>query len=204
MKKKVIDTSGLSCPQPVVVTRQALKECGFEELEIIVDNSAAKENVTRFLTKSKVKLTRIETIDNKFHIFVMTKRSIESVDFNKNDYPCSVSQYKGKTIFITNDAIGSGNEELGQKLMKAFLYTLTELENQPTCLLFMNNGVKLCVEGSDSVPNLKTLSESRTQILVCGTCLDYFGISDKLQVGVISNMFDIAEHLLDDDRVLKI
>ena len=204
MKKKTIDTSGLSCPQPVVNTMKTLKEGGFEELEIIVDNQAAKENVSAFLTKSQVKIARIETNSGKFHIFTQIKDTVESEDFNANDYPCSIEATEGKTIFIAKDAIGSGSEELGRKLMKAFLYTLTQLENKPACLLFMNSGVKLCVDGNDSLPNLQTLQRNGTDILVCGTCLDYFNISDKLQVGKISNMYDIAGHLLEDEIVIKV
>lgn len=204
MKKKVIDTSGLPCPQPVIKTKQILEEGCFEHLEVIVDNLAAKENVSRFLTKSKVKIARIENNAGKFHIFAQIKEAKPSKDFAEDEYLCSVPQITGKTLFITKDALGTGSKELGKKLMKAFLYTLTQLENKPTLLLFMNSGVKLCVEGSDSVPNLKTLSEKGTELLVCGTCLDYFGISEKLQVGKISNMYDIAGHLLDDERVVKI
>lgn len=202
--KKLVDTSGLSCPQPVVETRQALKAGGFDELEVITDNEAAKENVSRFLTNSEVKINRIETMGKKFHIFASVGKPVESEDFDSNAYPCSIPSKKGKTIFIAKDAIGSGSEELGQKLMKAFLYTLTQLENKPSCLLFMNGGVKLCTEGNDAISNIKTLLDGGTEILVCGTCLSYFGLTEKLQIGVISNMYDIAEHLVNDAEVVKI
>ncbi|MDO9578881.1 MAG: sulfurtransferase-like selenium metabolism protein YedF [Candidatus Cloacimonadales bacterium] len=202
--KKLIDACGLSCPQPVVQTMKALKEGDFDELEIIVDNVAARENVSRFLKKAEVEITKIEEAGKKIHIFARTVKKVESTDFDANEYPCPVPQKNGKTIFIAKDAIGSGSEELGQKLMKAFLFTLTEMETKPARIMFMNSGVKLCTEGNAAVQNLKSLVESGTEILVCGTCLDYFGISDKLEVGIISNMYDIAGHLLGDDGVVKI
>ncbi len=202
--KKLIDARGLSCPQPVVETMRALKEGGFEELEIIVDNEAAKENVSRFLKKSEVSISEILADGNIYHIISKIKKVVKSEDFDANEYPCPVPQKTGRTIFIAKDAIGSGSEELGQKLMKAFLFSLTEIDNKPVRIIFMNSGVKLCITGNDAVNNLKSLQEAGTDILVCGTCLDYFGISDKLEVGIVSNMYDIAEHLIGDEKVLKI
>jgi len=183
---------------------QVLKEGGFNELVVIVDNKAAKENVSRFLKKSDAKIIRIETEGSKYHIFAEVKDDMQVDEIKGEDYACDINPITGKTIFIASDAIGTGSDELGQKLMKAFLYTLTTFEQKPACLLFMNSAVKLCIEGSDSISNLKTLSDNGTEILVCGTCLDYYGITDKLQVGKISNMYDIAGHLNDDEKVIKI
>ncbi len=202
--KKLIDACGLSCPQPVVQTMKTLKEGGFDELEIVVDNIAARENVSRFLKKSEVEISKINEIGKKFHIFARTKQKVELADFDAAAYPCPVPQKTGKTIFIGKDAIGSGSEELGQKLMKAFLFTLTEMETKPARIMFMNSGVKLCAEGNAAVQNLESLVENGIEILVCGTCLDYFGISDQLRVGIISNMYDIVGHLLEDEFVIKV
>jgi selenium metabolism protein YedF len=202
--KKLIDARGLSCPQPVVETMRALKQGGFEELEIIVDNEAAKENVSRFLKKSEVVISEILADGNIYHIISKIKTEVTSDNFDANDYPCPIPQKTGRTIFIAKDAIGSGSEELGKKLMKAFFFSLTEIDNKPTRIIFMNSGVKLCTEGNDAAQNLKSLQESGTEILVCGACLEYFGISNKLQVGIVSNMYDIAEHLLGDEQVIRI
>ncbi|MBI9097719.1 MAG: sulfurtransferase-like selenium metabolism protein YedF, partial [Spirochaetaceae bacterium] len=98
-------------------------------------------------------------------------------------------------IFINSSAIGSGDGKLGEKLMEAFIYTLTELDKKPQYILMMNSGVRVAVEGSTSIENLKDLEESGVKILVCGACLDFYEIKDKLKAGKISNMYEIASIL---------
>ena len=100
------------------------------------------------------------------------------------------------TVFISADGIGSGDEQLAALLMRAFLYTLTESEALPARIILMNGGVKLAVEGSDSLINLRRLAERGVEILACGTCLEFYQLKDALAVGRVSNMYEIAGLLL--------
>jgi selenium metabolism protein YedF len=196
--KKVIDARKLDCPKPVINTKKALEAGGFDKLEILVDNIAARDNVSSLLRKMNLEIARVVEAKGDYTIYVDVMNG-ESEEKDKK-----IESPGGITLFIGSDAIGHGSDELGTKLMKAFTYTLNELDNQPQRLLFMNSGVKLCITGSDSLNNIIKLAECGVDILVCGTCLDYFGITDMLRVGKISNMYDIAGHLLDDEKVVKV
>ena len=112
----------------------------------------------------------------------------------------SVLQHKtedkeGLIILITKDKLGTGSDELGALLMSSYLYTLTEVLPCPTCIIFLNGAVNLTVEGSESLEHIRTLETKGVEILSCGTCLDYFGLNDKLAVGSVSNMYTIVEKL---------
>jgi selenium metabolism protein YedF len=100
--------------------------------------------------------------------------------------------------------MGKGDDELGNILIRGFLHTLSEISPRPDVLIFFNAGVKLTTVGSDVLEDLQALEGEGIKILVCGTCLDFFGIKDKLQAGIISNMYDIAEAMLSAGRVVRI
>lgn len=204
---KSIDARNQACPKPVLMTKNAIADKSLKEIEVIVDNIAAKENVTRFLEKFGF---TVETIGEKpeFHVKGMRKAEAENFekDFDVNEYPCPVPQKssKNKTVFINSEFLGRGDDDLGRLLMKAFIYTLNEVDNMPERILFMNSGVKLCIEDALTLENIQKLSSKGVDILVCGTCLDFFKLTDKLKVGKISNMYDIAGHLTADMNVITI
>lgn len=195
--KRVIDARKLDCPKPVLLVKKALSDGGFTFLEILVDNIAARDNVSRFLEKSGVKVAKVNQAGADFTITTEKLHEGDVIQEKKK-------KLEGKTLFIASKFLGLGSDDLGEKLMKAFTYTLTELDNPPKCILFMNSGVELCLEGADTLKNLQHLEKGGTEILVCGTCLDFFGLTDKLAVGKISNMYDIAGHLIDDKEVVKV
>lgn len=210
---KTVDGRKLACPKPVLLTKDAISDDATNQVEVIVDNKAALTNVKRFLTSFGFEVEKVttHTINNnsEFSIIanrVKSKQAEKESEFDVNDYPCPVPQTatKGKNVFIKSEFLGIGDDKLGALLMKAFIYTLNKVDNKPQGLLFMNSGVKLCIEGAITIENLQELEKSGVEILVCGTCLDFFGISDKLQVGIISNMYDIAEKLTDSTNVLSI
>ncbi|MCE5257403.1 MAG: sulfurtransferase-like selenium metabolism protein YedF [Spirochaetaceae bacterium] len=106
------------------------------------------------------------------------------------------------TVFLATDKIGHGNDELGELLMKGFIYALAESEHKPDRIIFMNGGIKLAVEGSEFLENLRHLEKDGVEILACGTCLDFYGLKEKLAVGRVSNMYEIV-NLLSSGRVLR-
>ncbi len=106
-------------------------------------------------------------------------------------------------ISITEDRMGRGNEELGSVLIKAFIHTLLDIETKPDTIIFYNTGVKLTVKNSEVIDDLKISQARGVEILICGTCANYFEIKDEIGVGVISNMYDIAEKLLGAARLVS-
>jgi len=196
--KLSIDARKLACPMPVIKTKKALEQENVTALEIVVDNPAARENVSHFAGNAGCVVESVVETDGDFTITIVR----ENKENERLESPAE--KISGKVLFVGTDVIGKGNDELGAKLMKAFCYALTEISVPPRKLVFMNGGVKLCVDGSATLENLQTLASRGVEMLVCGTCLDFFGLSAALKVGTVSNMYDIAESLLCPDAVVTI
>jgi len=191
--------TGLACPQPVLVTRKYLEENpAADSVTVVVDNRAAAENVVRFLENSGF-TAGITTIEIGFEI--------EGSRLKKDEVQCSLfdpSESKKTLIMITNDVIGNGSRELGEKLMQNFLKTLPEMGDSLWRLVFLNEGVKLSVIDSPSLPALTQLETMGVSILVCGTCLEYYSLLDKKGIGIITNMLDIVTSLQAADKIINI
>ncbi len=194
MESRVIDARGLSCPQPVILTKKAMVDNEGESLTAIVDQAAALENVSR-LAKSQGYQVEIEQKDNDYYIH-MKKITGEEVGSMKKDNDIA--------ILISSCLFGRGKDELGQILMKGFLYALSETEGRVRYLIFMNSGVYLAVEGSPVLEHLAALEEKGVEILSCGTCLDFYGLMDKLAVGKVTNMYAAVEILTAAAKVITL
>jgi selenium metabolism protein YedF len=183
---KEIDCRGKACPHPVLMTKQALEGLIEGEVILIVDNEAARENVERF-AKSQGCAVTTEKRGPDFHLRLQKAKSGE-------DHKAVREKRDGANVvvYLNSRFLGIGDEALGSILMRSFLKTLLELETKPSRLILINSGVWLSSEGSDVLETLKTLSERGVEILSCGTCLDFYGLKEKLKVGVVSNMFTIA------------
>ena len=99
--------------------------------------------------------------------------------------------------------MGAGDDELGATLMKAFMFALTQQDELPAAILAYNGGVHLTVEGSPVLDDLKKLAEAGVEIFSCGTCLNHFGIADKLAVGEVTNMYVIVQKQLEAGVVVR-
>ena len=191
---KVVDARGLECPHPVVLTNRALGES--DEVTTIVDNEVAKENVSR-LARSKAFRVEIEEKEALFYLH-LTRESSKTE-------PAPEKVVTGPTILlIASDSFGRGSEELGQLLMRSFLHTLGEVFALPNRIICINSGVKLVVEGSLVLNDLRALEEKGIDILACGTCLGYYEIKNRIMVGKISNMYDIASALLSARKIIEL
>jgi selenium metabolism protein YedF len=197
---KEIDARGLACPQPVVLTKKAL-EAGEREFVILVDNPTSRDNVRRFAESSGcVVIIAEEGGGYKICISASKEPIIEQVGAD-----VSVRLSKTGTVFyITADSIGRGSEELGRILIPGFFQALVEGEGKPDKIIFTNSGVKLACEGSPILESLKALSKAGVVIVACGTCLDYYNLKDKLQVGSVTNAYEIADSLLTARNVITI
>ncbi|OQY38662.1 MAG: hypothetical protein B6226_03335 [Candidatus Cloacimonetes bacterium 4572_65] len=204
---KSIDARGEICPKPVIMTKNAIEDKTINQLEIIVDNPAAKENVVRFSQNFGFEVKDVVEKGKDFHILINRVGSAikSEEEFDVNEYPCPIPQKpSGKNIFFKSDELGVGDSDLGKLLMKGFIYTLLELDTPPQKMVFMNSGVKLCIKGAITVENLKRLESKGVEILVCGTCLDFYKVIDDLEVGIISNMYDIATVLTETVQLLTV
>jgi len=195
-----LDCRGLACPQPVINTKDALEKQGAAELEVLVDNEAARDNVTRFAQSQGCRV-EVEARDSDF---ALTIRKTGPLSGAPVETTCQVPAGQPRLVVkIANQFMGLGDEALGRVLIKAFIKTLSEATLKPSALVFYNAGVKLTVEGSEHIETLKALSDSGVDILACGTCLDFFRLKDTLAVGRVTNMFEIIETLSAADRVVS-
>ncbi len=201
--KQTIDARGLACPQPVVLTNRAIASQA-TQLTVIVDNPVAVENVTRFARAKGFSVRKHETTEGTMLDLHREGEPAEPED--ETTISCSPARKEAGplVIFVPSNCLGRGSEELGERLMSAFFHTLLETAPRPETVIFMNAGVKLTVEGSRAVDDLRELEKQGAAILACGTCLDYYGITSKLAVGRVSNMYDIATLLLQAGRVVQL
>jgi selenium metabolism protein YedF len=196
-----VDARGQACPQPVILTRKALTEGGFELLEVIVDDPSSRENVERFAAYAGCAVAGVEEEGAVSRILIRPAGApagapVPAVQAVQAAAAPGAANLQDTTVFIAAAGIGAGDEQLGALLMRGFLYTLTESERTPLRIILMNGGVKLAVEGSDSLVNLRRLADRGVEILACGTCLEFYQLKESLGVGRVSNMYEIAELLL--------
>ena len=194
---KIVDARKKACPQPVIMTKKEA-DGGAEEITVIVDNETAKLNVTKFGSQLKYTVTAEDKEDGTY---ILLKKSAESKEQSEK-----ISKIQDKNIgyLITTDKLGKGSEDLGRILMKSFLFTLSETKPYPDFLIFLNSGVKLATEGSESIDDLMKLKEGSVEIVSCGTCLDFFEIKSKLRVGSVSNMYDIVNMISNSTNTITI
>ena len=188
-----VNAMGDACPLPVVKTLKALKQLDGEGAVVTsVDNETAVKNISKMS-------------DAEWHVTVATAGAVAVADPEQDGAAfCDASASKGKLVIsVYTDCMGRGDDELGHKLMKAFIFAVTQQEELPATMLFYNGGAKLTVEGSPVLDDLKGLAEQGVEILTCGTCLDHFGIKDQLAVGEVTNMYVIVEKMEQAVRVVR-
>lgn len=192
---KIVDAKGKLCPLPLIMTKKALGEIAeTESLEIILDNETSVKNVTRFLEDHKMSF-KLTQKGKEFYLLV-SKTGVIPESTNFKEY-CEVElpQKSNYMIAFQRDVLGDGVKELGSLLIKAFVNTLPEVDIKPTSLVFLNSGIFLTLIDSPVIDSLKKLEKTGVEILVCGTCLDYYQKKTELGVGKISNMYDILDHI---------
>ena len=197
---KEIDARGLACPAPVLQTKAAVEEENLNTVRVIVDNEAAVQNVGRFLEFRGFK-TSVEQTGND-HVVIGTCDT--GVLSKREPVQTAETDQKNIMVMIASDGMGSGDDELGRKLLVNFITTLKEMGPELWRLVFVNNGVKLTISGSEVLPVLKEYEAEGLHILVCGTCLNHFNLLDKKQVGDTTNMLDIVTAMQLADKVINI
>ncbi len=194
--KLVIDARGDACPLPVVKTLKALGTLGGPgEVETIVDNQVAVENLSRMAASKGCSFTSEQAGEKEWRCVTCATAAVEVAAGEPEAAECYVPAKKNVVVQVSASVMGTGDDTLGKKLMKAFIFSLTQLEELPQTILFYNGGAHLTCEGSESLEDLKNLAEAGVEILTCGTCTDFYGITDKLAVGELTNMYVIAQKL---------
>lgn len=197
----VLDCQGLACPQPVIMTKKALDQRP-PQMTVIVDNAAAKENVAKFAAANGYGVN-IEPAGGVFRLHLLALGSAPTALSESAGVPASASA-AGPVFLISRSTLGQGDDQLGAILMKSFFVSLQELQPAPRAILLLNGGVQLAVEGSPVLGGLQELSRRGVNVLVCGTCLDFFQLKDKLAVGSVTNMYSILTELTGAGRAITL
>lgn len=201
-----VNAMGDACPIPVVKTKNAIKELGGPGVvETLVDNEIAVQNLTK-MAKQKgygVKSVKLGEYEYKVTMEIGEVAAVETEEADE-DVACEVpARKKNVVVVVSSKAMGEGNDELGTALMKGFIYALSQQDELPSTILFYNGGAAHTCEGSASLEDLKSMEAQGVEILTCGTCLNFYELTDKLQVGGVTNMYVIAEKMTSADLVVK-
>lgn len=208
--KKELDCRGLACPAPVLETRHAIETDALTAIRVLLDNEAAARNVARFLESQGFE----NSITKEAHQFHVSGRRNRSASLSTPSDQLEAPHQKALReephspqklmVMITSTCMGSGDDELGFKLMRSFLATLNELGEELWRLIFVNSGVYLTIEGSETYHLLQQLEKEGGRILVCGTCLDHFNLLKRHKIGDTTNMLDIVTAMQLADKIIKI
>lgn len=189
-----IDVLGKACPLPVIEAHKALKD--HDAIEITVDNEIATENLKNLSEQMNCAYTMTKESDTHYTVTLVKEGAVPV-----EDAPAvSGSDY---IVVLNAPVMGLGDDTLGKNLLKTFIYTLTEQDVLPKQIICYNGGVSLVTEDSESLEDLKNLEEKGVEVYACGACLNYYGLSDKVAVGSITNMFRIVEMMRTANRIVK-
>ena len=208
-----VDARGDACPLPVVKAKKAIAELnGPGEVEVLVDNEIAVQNLTKMAQQKgyvssseklgpqeyRVRFTVKDTLAEEAVVLGEVKKRVEY-----ESKTCIPDARTDTVVVIASDKMGEGAEELGKTLLKAFVFSLTQQDKLPKTILFYNGGAHLTCEGSPMLEDLKALEAEGVEIMTCGTCLNFYGLTEKLAVGSVTNMYVIAEKMLNAGNVVK-
>ena len=203
-----VNAIGEACPIPVIKAKKRLAEITEGQLEVLVDNDIAVQNICRLAESEKCGIEIIE--DNGIFHIILLKGQVPQSAPDSSAVIASVPSapilkpISEKTVVILSaDTMGSGSDELGRILMKGFIYALTQLDKLPDTVLLYNTGARLAVAGSESLQDLIALERAGTTVKTCGTCLNYFEVADQLGVGEVTNMYSIVEEMREAGRILR-
>lgn len=194
-----LDCSGLSCPAPVLRTKEVIESQNPLQITVKVDNTASKENVSRFLASQGYNVS----VEVQGDTICVIGRKSDEKGMDKTERE-EKGDSKKILVMITSKTIGHGDERLGHSLMLNFIKTLKEIIPNLWKIILLNEGVKLVVEESECLSELKELSRAGVQILVCGTCLSYYNLMEQKKVGETTNMLDVVTSLALADSVINI
>ena len=205
--KTTVDARGLACPQPVLLAKKAIEEN--EEVTVLVDNDTAVENIRRLAVKNGCGYAVTEKGGGVLEIMLVRTGAPGPAVADEDaaaEPACDVvpERHTGPVVVALSDnRMGRGDDTLGDILIRAFLHTLLELKPLPGTIICYNGGVKLAAKDSAVLEDLQQLARAGVDIIVCGTCVNYFNLGDRIAAGRISNMYEIAETMAGAARLLR-
>lgn len=206
-----VNAIGDACPIPVVKTKNAIRELqGGGTVETLVDNEIAVQNLTKMANQKGYGVHSEKVADNEFKVTMTINAEAAQIAANstvatieEENCPITPLNKKNTVVVIRSNQMGNGEKELGKALLKGFIYALSQQDTLPSTILFYNSGAYITCEESASIEDLKSLEAQGVEILTCGTCLNFYGITDKLQVGEVTNMYVIAEKMTQADLIVQ-
>ena len=201
-----VNAIGDACPIPVVKTLNAIKALTAPDIiETLVDNETAVQNLIRMADKKGCAVQSAKLGEKEFKVTITVGDAALAQPVDTENVVCELpkSGKKNTVVVISSKAMGHGGDELGTALMKGFIYALSQQETLPTTILFYNGGANIPVEGSVSLEDLKNMEAQGVEILTCGTCLNFYGLTEKLAVGQVTNMYTIVEKMMGADLIVK-
>ena len=202
--KKTVNAIGDACPIPVVKTKNAIKELGEAGgvIETLVDNEIAVQNLTKMAKNSGYKVTSEKLGEASYRVEMTVgegkKETQETLSVCVPD-----GRNKDTVVVIYSSCMGTGDDELGAALMKGFIYAISQQDELPGTILFYNGGAKLTCEDAPTLEDLKAMEAQGVEILTCGTCLNHYGLTDKVKAGGVTNMYVIAEKMSQAGKIIK-
>ena len=200
-----VNAMGDTCPIPVVKTKDAIRRLGADGgvVETLVDNEIAVQNLTKMANQKGYGVESQKLGENEYRV-TMTVGAGADLPAENEETVCIIpAGRKNAVVVVGADHMGEGEGELGKNLLKAFLYALSQQETLPKTILFYNGGASLTCQGSLSLEDLKSMADRGVEILTCGTCLNFYGLTEKLAVGGVTNMYDIVEKQMAADLIVK-
>ena len=196
---EMVDARGLACPQPVIQTRKAMQQA--DQILTLVDSETSMTNVSRMAEKAGWQVNVVSKGD-EYQIELVKGETVPEAA------PLPVGKAEvvsgALVLAVSSDIMGHGEAELGNILIRSFFHTLGEVEPLPQTIILFNAGARLACEGSPVLDDLRAVEAKGVEVLVCGTCLGYFELTEKLAAGQVSNMYDIAETMLRAGKVVNL
>ena len=204
MKTTVLNVIDEKCPIPVVKAAHALQEMQTPGiLEVLVSSENAAANLFHMARGHKLPVLIEKKEEGTYSVRIEVAQPVGEVTAEEPAMRCELSVSDGPVVAVSDDKMGGGDPELGHILMKSFLFAVSQLPQLPKTILFYNAGAKLTAEGSEVLEDLRGMEAQGVQILTCGTCLNFYRLTEKLAVGQVTNMYTIAETLASASRVLR-
>jgi len=202
-----VDARGLSCPQPVLETKRVIDDQLSDHFRVLVDTETSRENVSRFARNKGFHVEIRENGQEQFEVDIRRTEAGSEPQAQEPLVPCPVPETSAQSrnvVYVANNCMGRGDDELGQKLMRGFLRTWIDMEPKPWRMIFINSGVRLTTIDDESVEAVSMLEERGVEVLSCGTCLQFFGLEDKLRVGKVTNMYEVIESMNSATKVISV
>ena len=199
--EKMLDARGMACPLPVVNAKKAAEGLHPGDTLIVrVDNEIAVQNLQRFAQHMGFTAAGEKVSESEFTVTMVIGGEAKA----EPEIACNLdARKKGMLVVLSGCTMGTGDEKLGKALMKAFVFALTKQDVLPETILCYNTGAYLTTDGADTLEDLKLLESEGVTVLTCGTCLDFYGLKEKLAVGGVTNMYDIVERMESAQTIVR-